>query len=131
MLSQRIDRQAGILRHWIDLVGIERPALKLAVLDTQIRPHLAQEVLDEARVANSQIVLVDCEPEIRNDRLINERKQPDLANPQMDCWAAYLRGQADALRLSIIETGKASLDESFLVLREIVGELLSRERDTL
>jgi len=25
-------------------------------------------------------------------------------NPQMDCWAAYLRGQADALHLPVIDT---------------------------
>jgi hypothetical protein len=117
------NRQAEIFRYWISKFGEERNA-EVAVLDTQIRPHLAQEVLDQAGVAHSQIVLVDCDPAIRNERLRTERKQPELANPQMDCWAAYLRGQADALRLPIIKTDNASLDESVGTLNAIISKLL-------
>jgi hypothetical protein len=42
----------------------------------------------------------------------------------MDCWAAYLRGQADALGLPIIETSNASLDESVKTLEVIFNKLL-------
>ena len=122
------DRQAGVLRFWITRLSDENPKIELAVLDTQIRPHVALEVLEKAGVAHSQIVLVDCEPTIRNERLVSDRKQPKLANPQMDCWAAYLRGQADALGLSIIHTGNASSDESFKQLDSIVSDLLERAR---
>ncbi|MEP6848486.1 MAG: hypothetical protein ABI999_06495 [Acidobacteriota bacterium] len=115
------DRQAAILSYWIEKLRKER--VELAVLDTQIRPHLAQEVLDDASVAHSRIVLVDCDPAIRNERLRAERQQPELANAQMDCWAAYLRGQADALGLSIIHTGVASLEESLKTLEAIVRDL--------
>jgi hypothetical protein len=118
------DRQAEILRYWITKFSKEKTKLQLAVLDTQIRPHLAREVLDQAGVMRSQIVLVDCDPDVRNERLRDERKQPELANPRMDCWAAYLRGQADALGLPIIETSNASLDESVKTLEVIFNKLL-------
>lgn len=122
------DRQAGVLSYWITKFDQDKSNVRLAVLDTQIRPHIAIEVLGQAGVENSQIVLVDCDPVLRNERLHKERQQPELASAQMDCWAAYLRGQADALSLSIIETGKASLDESVKTLAAIVNNLLQRAR---
>ena len=58
-----------------------------------------------------------------------DRRQPELANPQMDCWAAYLRGQADALNLSIIDTSNDPIDKSLLELELLVRDLLNRAMD--
>ena len=57
-----------------------------------------------------------------------DRGQPELANPRMDCWAAYLRGQADALKLSIIDTSNDPLNKSLTKLELIVRDLLTRAR---
>jgi hypothetical protein len=84
--------------------------------------------LDEAAIDYVQIVLVDCDPSKRNERLHMDRGQPELANPQMDCWAAYLRGQADALKLSIIDTSTDSIDKSLSELELLVRNLLTRSR---
>lgn len=122
------DRQTDILRYWIShLVQPERE-IELAVLDTQIRPHRALEVLSQAAIDYAQIVLVDCDPAKRNERLHLDRSQPELANPQMDCWAAYLRGQADALKLSIIDTSNDPMDKSLIELELLVRDLLTRAR---
>jgi len=86
------------------------------------------EVLNEAAIEYAQIVLVDCEPVKRNARLHMDRNQPELANPQMDCWAAYLRGQADALNLSIIDTSNDAIDKSLIELELLVRDLLNRAR---
>jgi hypothetical protein len=59
-----------------------------------------------------------------------DRGQPELANPQMDCWAAYLRGQADALSLSIIDTSNNPIDKSVAELELLVRDLLNRARST-
>lgn len=125
--SEPSDRQADVLRYWLDHLRA-KPSIYLAVLDTQIRPHRAREVLDQAGIIHSQIVLVNCEPAIRNERLLRERNQPELANPRMDCWAAYLRGQADALNLSIIDTSNDSLDVSCKMLEGFVRQFLDRTR---
>jgi len=122
------DLQAAILWHWISQSSYERNKIELAVLDTQIRPHRAQEVLNQAGVVHKQIVLVDCEPMKRNERLRGERGQPELAIPQMDCWAAYLRGQADALNLPIIDTSEESIDKSLEKLGRLVRILLDQAR---
>lgn len=120
------DRQADILRYWISHVNQPESGIELAVLDTQIRPHRALEVLSEAAIDHAQIVLVDCDPVKRNERLHVDRRQPELANPQMDCWAAYLRGQADALKLKIIDTSNDQLDQSLIELELVVRGLLTR-----
>ena len=122
------DPQAEVLRYWIAQLSHPETDLELAVLDTQIRPHRALEVLSEAAIHYVQIVLVDCDPVKRNERLHMERGQPELANPRMDCWAAYLRGQADALKLSIIDTSNDPLDKSLVELESIVRDLLTRAR---
>jgi len=59
-----------------------------------------------------------------------DRGQPELANPRMDCWAAYLRGQADALSLSIIDTSNDSIDKSLVELELLVKDLLTRARSS-
>jgi dephospho-CoA kinase len=120
------DVQANVLRHWISRLTRDESNLDLAVLDTQIRPHRALEVLNQAGIKNAQVVLVDCDPVIRNQRLHVDRRQPELAHAQMDCWAAYLRGQADALNLSIIDTSDGQVDKSLSVLESLVRDLLNR-----
>jgi len=122
------DRQADILRYWISELSQRRTSIELAVLDTQIRPHRALEVLNQAGMVYTQIVLVDCDRLKRNQRLHMDRSQPELANPQMDCWAAYLRGQADALDLSIIDTSTQPIDRSLSELELLVRDLLNRAR---
>src|SRR5262245_48677681 len=118
------DQQAAILRYWISQLSLDEGGPELAVLDTQIRPHCAQEVLSEFGIQFGQIVLVDCDPQERNQRLHGPRGQPELASPQMDCWAAYLRGQADALNLPIIDTSSSSIIESLGFLAELSRKLL-------
>jgi ABC-type arginine transport system ATPase subunit len=120
------DQQAHILRYWISHLSQAETGIELAVLDTQIRPLRALEVLNQAAVEYAQIVLVDCDSLKRNDRLHMDRGQPELANPQMDCWAAYLRGQADALKLSIIDTSNDPTDKSLVKLELLVRNLLTR-----
>jgi hypothetical protein len=46
----------------------------------------------------------------------------------MDCWAAYLRGQADALNLSIIDTTDDPIEKSLQTLEVLVKDLLNRVR---
>ena len=122
------DRQAEILRYWLLELSQRETGIELAVLDTQIRPHRALEVLKQAGIVHAQIVLVDCDPIKRNERLHIDRSQPELANPQMDCWAAYLRGQADALNLSIIDTSNDSIERSLVELELLVRDLLNRPK---
>jgi hypothetical protein len=127
-IESSTDRQADILCYWISHLSQAETGIELAVLDTQIRPHRALEVLSQATIEYAQVVLVDCDPVKRNERLHMDRSQPELANSRMDCWAAYLRGQADALKLSIIDTSSDQIDKSLAELELLVRDLLTRAR---
>ena len=75
-------------------------------------------------MARAAVVLVDCAYDERNERLRGPRGQPELATMQMDCWAAYLRGQTDALDLPVIDTTAVSPDEGAATLRTHLAALL-------
>ena len=82
------------------------------MLDGQVRPSDVRVACERLGVRQAQIVLIDGSHAERNARLQGPRAQPELANAEMDCWAAYLRGQADALTLPIISTTQLPLEDA-------------------
>ena len=92
-----------------------------------VRPSAVRAAFARHGVARGEVVLVDCDYAERNARLRGPRGQPELATPQMDCWAAYLRGQADALGLPVLDTTSKSPEESVRALREHVTLLLDAD----
>ena len=119
--------QDAILSHWVAHV-LSDNRIELAVLDTQIRPHRARALLSRLGITTNQIVLVECEQEEKNERLRGPRGQAKLVNAQMENWAAYLRGQADAQGLESIDTSRAAATDSVARLRELVDTLLARAK---
>jgi energy-coupling factor transporter ATP-binding protein EcfA2 len=119
--------QDAILDYWVQH-ALGRPAIELAVLETQIRPHKALAMLGRLDAAVHQVVLVECEQAEREARLRGPRAQPELANQKMENWAAYMRGQADALALDIINTSGVPISALSGRLRAIVESLLKRTR---
>ena len=94
--------QAAATADWIDRL-IQEPG-EVVVLDGQTRPSFVQATLRRAGARLAQIVLMECTPEERRRRLTGPRAQPELASARMDLWAVYLRGQADALGLPVLDT---------------------------
>jgi hypothetical protein len=45
----------------------------------------------------------------------------------MDHWAAYLRGQADALDLAVIDTSLLTVSEAAKELEEVVSRLIESD----
>lgn len=117
--------QDWALDRWFGRLTRNEDRVKLAILDAQVRPSTVHEALRRYGIERGKVVLVDCAYAERNARLRNQRGQPELATAVMDCWAAYLRGQADALGISIIDTTKASVDEAMALLREMAARLMS------
>ena len=118
--------QAAMTEQWIERLLRNDDGVEVAVLDGQTRPSVIREVLARRGVRLGRIVLVDCGHEERNARLRGPRGQPELANPHMDCWAAYLAGQAHALGLPIVRTDGRSVEEGVAELSAYVRELFER-----
>ncbi|HEX9130360.1 MAG TPA: hypothetical protein VF850_14450 [Gemmatimonadaceae bacterium] len=119
--------QASATREWLVRLAGLTSDISLAVLDGQTRPSF---VFEEAAIAAPRAVrvaLLDCSPQERNSRLRTSRKQPELANVSMDLWAAYLRGQADALNLMVIDTTALTVSQAADQLESYVLRLIESD----
>lgn len=85
---------------------------RLSVLDGSMRPTEIKRTAGTLGVDNLKITLIDCNHHERRRRLLDNRKQPELDTLDIYAWAAYLRGQADALGLEVIDTSTSRIEES-------------------
>lgn len=106
-------------QEWVRRLGDMHSPLEL--LEGQTRPSSLIPALAEFPGLHATILLLDCTASVRRHRLVELRGQVELANPTMDAWAAYLRGQADALGLSVIDTSDLTLDEVVAKVESAAG----------
>jgi hypothetical protein len=119
--------QASATREWLVRLAGLTSDISLAVLDGQTRPSFVFDAAAVAAPCAVRVALLDCSPQVRNSRLRTSRKQPELANVTMDLWAAYLRGQADALNLRVIDTTALSVSQAADQLESYVLRLIESD----
>ena len=91
---------------WVErLAAANEP---VAILEGQMRPSWILAELLEYPSIRKTILLLDCTDDVREHRLVTLRGQPDLASEGMFRWAAYLKGQADALDSPVLDTSVLS-----------------------
>ena len=98
--------QLAMTNRWIERLAT---ANGLSVLDGQIRPSTVRAACRQFHV-DGHILLIDCSHAVREARLRDSRRQPELNTRDMACWASYLRGQADALDLPVLDTTDLSIE---------------------
>jgi hypothetical protein len=119
--------QAFATDEWLTRLGRLPAEVRVAVLDGQTRPSFVFGAAARAAPLAVHVVLLDCASPVRVARLLGPRQQPDLATAQMDMWAVYLRDQADALHLDVIDTTTANIAQTAERLDELVRRLLSTD----
>ena len=112
--------QRAMTIEWLARIARERGALPV-LFEGQMRLSFIAEGLAAAGIARARIVLVHCDDESRTHRLVNERKQPDLADPDMMNWARFLRGEAEAGGFELLDTSTISIDDSVEYVCERLG----------
>jgi predicted GTPase len=105
--------QAHNAKQWVRKVVESGP--RLVVLDGQIRPTVILAAAAQYGLSEVHVTLIDCCHRERRRRLY-KRDSADLDHLDMYAWAAYLRGQADALKLEVIDTTASTVKESALEL---------------
>jgi ribose 1,5-bisphosphokinase PhnN len=120
--------QATATADWLARLNDLSEDVLVAVLDGQTRPSFVLSAGARIAPGNVRVVLLDCSSDVRAMRLRCGREQPELANARADRWAAYLRGQADALELTVIDTTLLTVTAASEQLEEIVRQLI--ESDT-
>jgi len=103
--------QAHATARWLAQLDALSRDVRVAVLDGQTRPSFVFDAADRAPTSDLHVALLDCSPEARGERLRGPRGQPELASDRMTSWASYLRDQADARGLPIIDTTSLTVDE--------------------
>ncbi len=83
----------------------------VSILDGQTRPSFVRAALAATEAADVRVVLLDCRSDVRQRRLA-ARGHPEPATARTDAWAAYLRGQAEALDLPVIDTSELTVAET-------------------
>lgn len=115
--------QAWATSQWLTRLTGLGESVRVAVLDAQTRPATVLAAPGAGIERRVHVILFDCSSEVRAGRLRGPRGQPELATAQMDHWAAYLRGQADALGLPVIDTTPLTVAEAAHRLEAIVRAL--------
>jgi RNase adaptor protein for sRNA GlmZ degradation len=115
--------QAWATRRWLLQLDQLDSTIRIAVLDAQTRPSFVDRAAAECLRRRVRTILLDCERGERERRLREERGQPELITTEMALWAAYLRGQADALALTVVDTSRIDSTAVTDRLAEIVGQL--------
>jgi hypothetical protein len=115
--------QEQTTQRWIGRLAANPDRCELAVLEGQTRPSFITPHLTSAGFRHARILLLDCTPAARLARLRDSRGQPELAGERMDAWAVYLRGQADALGLRVLDTSDMTIDGVADVLEEELNGL--------
>src|SRR3989338_816512 len=80
--------------------------IEMMVMDGQSNMEFIKAGFEKQNFTNYKIILIDCEQDIMIKRLIDERQQAWLASEDMKNWLKFLRNQAQALNISIIDTSK-------------------------
>jgi hypothetical protein len=119
--------QALATAEWLARLGSLPETVRCAVLEGQTRPSFVFGAAARAAPRAVHAVLLDCAPDVRAARLCGPRQQPELATARMDHWAAYLRGQADALDLAVIDTTNLTVAEAAEQLEHHVHELIGSD----
>jgi hypothetical protein len=101
--------QADATKRWMARLATETVGGSVSILDGQTRPSFVRAALAGSEGIAARVVLVECAAAVRHARLAM-RGQPELATPRMDVWAGYLRGQADALQLPVVDTTRLNVE---------------------
>jgi RNase adaptor protein for sRNA GlmZ degradation len=107
---------------WIQQLALSESAL--CVLDGQVHPTTVRDAFARYQV-DGRVLLLDCTHAVREARLRDQRRQPELNTRDMACWASYLRGQADALDLPILDTSAMTVEEGAEALLAHISALVS------
>jgi uridine kinase len=114
--------QVAMTHQWIERLA--RGESGLCVLDGQVRPSTVREAFARYQV-DGHVLLLDCTHAVREARLRDDRQQPELISQDMACWASYLRGQADALDLPVLDTSAMTVEIGAEALHAHISALAS------
>jgi len=102
--------QRAMTLNWMDRIAAMRGGHRPVLFEGQMRIAFVREGLLAAGIADARVLLVDCDDATRTRRLVTNRGQPELANPDMMMWAEFLRREAKESACEVLDTSGLSLE---------------------
>lgn len=96
---------------WMEILAKEK-GKKTIIFEGQMNMDFIQGALVKNGFNDYQIVLMDCSEAEMKRRLIEDRNQSELANPDMSNWLRFLRNQASEKKIPIIDTTQRTIDQT-------------------
>lgn len=103
--------QRAMTLNWMARIAAMRGGDRPVLFEGQMRLAFVQEAVLAAGITDTRVVLVDCDDATRTHRLTKQRQQPELANPEMMNWAAFLRREAEQGGHDVLDTTELSLED--------------------
>ena len=110
--------QRAMTLQWVKRIRAVLERGTSVLLEGQMRIAFVKEALAENQISSAHIILLDCDETTRIERLHVHRAQPELANSDMMNWARYLREEACAAYVRVLDTGRLSIAECVSVIVE-------------
>jgi adenylate kinase family enzyme len=114
--------QRAMTLQWFERIAPILKAGGSVLFEGQMRIAFIQEALATHDISNARVILVECNDQIRAERLANDRQQPELANDSTIRWSRYLHQEASQAGCEILDTGILPLAESVQRIVNYLGE---------
>ncbi len=106
---------------WLKRIRNNYDQSNMILFEGQMKLSYIEQALKQYPIQNNSTILIDCNDEVRSERLRKERNQPELDNEKMMNWARYLRSEAQENLVQILDTGSQSLEESVAIIKTELG----------
>jgi broad-specificity NMP kinase len=111
--------QRAATKQWVTKV-LQEVREPIVILERQVNLDFIYDAFEQYGFKNFIVVLLVCSEDEMKRRLEHERRQPELANENMQKWSVYLRKQAESRQVPVIYTGTMSLEAVTLELEKII-----------
>jgi len=105
---------------WIQKMLTEYRDKRVVIIEGQVNLYFIKEGFEEYNFVDYTTILFDCNKIVMQERLVNNRMQPELATEQMENWRNLLREQAQTQGVDIIDTSELSKEESVIAFEKIL-----------
>jgi RNase adaptor protein for sRNA GlmZ degradation len=102
--------QRAMTLSWMTRIAASRGERGPVPFEGQMRIAFVREGLLAAGITDARVILLDCDDATRVRRLVIDRAQPELSNPHMMTWAAFLRREARESACQVLDTSRLSLE---------------------
>lgn len=110
---------------WVEHSLVNYLDKRIVVIDSQSNLQFIHGAFKRYQVQRGKVLLIQCNQEQREQRLCQERQQPELATREMQKWADFLYQQALNLGIPILDTSITPLPESIAYIEIEIIKLCS------